>query len=51
MSPNSPITVGAATLNFGNLTQTTSSAVSLQGGTISGGTLVKNNGVFDLQSG
>ncbi len=51
MSPNSPVTVYAGQLEFGGLNQTTSSAVSLQGGTISGGTLLMNSSFFDLQSG
>ena len=51
LSPATPISVTGGVLDMGGLSQTTSSAVSLQSGTIQNGTLTATGGAFNLQAG
>jgi len=52
LSPGSPISVtGGSVLDLGGLSQTTSSTITLQSGTLQNGTLIANGGAFNFQTG
>ena len=51
LSPASSITITGGVLDLGGLSQTTSSAVSLQCGTIQDGTLTATEGAFNFRTG
>jgi autotransporter-associated beta strand protein len=51
LSPASSITITGGVLDLGGLSQTTSSAISVQCGTIQNGTLTATGGAFNFQAG
>ena len=51
LSPGTPISVSGGALDMGGLSQTTSSAVSLQSGTIQNGTMIATGAGYNFQVG
>ncbi|MFN6189359.1 MAG: beta strand repeat-containing protein, partial [Planctomycetia bacterium] len=51
LATTAPITITGGVLDFNNFGQTTSGAISFQGGTVQSGTLTSTGGAFDGQAG